>query len=761
VLQPPRYSTLHSSVTFGLGKYRSKMPKNDTAMMWRLDRLNVPDIVDAIDDELAETDNAAVFTVESKELEQQIWKLHIKPEERPRARLEESLEGHTVWWPGPPKGTADVLSVIPDDLQINLRFASHEPPNPGERLFVYPPRYLEPLRNLWNDPPWASAVQSWIQQSVIANHYDAGEALAPTRLPCPLRTAQRSALQLPGWTTSFLWGPPGTGKTYTVGALLAMFMVERPWARVLLLSTTNSAVDQALVSVDSMLERYGLEGQSARNQCQRVGDNFIISRYLGREHLLPGATPELVRQLATIDAARPNRGNVTAYAIWKRQAEQLRAKLRQRATDTLSAARLSALTTTSATFHAKLLRGLPRYDLIVFDEASQVSLAQALALSPLGRRVIFAGDPEQLLPIVQSQGDNPQRWLGQSMFVARQENHGSTCFLDEQSRMIGPVSAIVGGVFYGGKLKVAEDVRHDQQWLKWRESGGGRAWTPPHVLLEAAIEPGQWSKTYGGPIRYSSTEWIIRNIESLLIGVDAKHVIVLTPFRAQQALLRKRLRAAGFASVRVSTIHRAQGSEEHTVIFDPVDGSSRFFDMIGQRLVNVALSRAQARLVLLISAADMGNAILRRVAELVGTMKAKPRDGQAIPNLVDLQGLSEFPGRFLGTLVRIAGRTGRLNNVDNTSISLSDSETGQIIKYKTAVLLPSLVLPVNVRELSLEERARLGGHGDLRRLQAIEEDQRNRRARELTRWDAAATTDQTGRRPSPPAMPTAVRLVKK
>jgi hypothetical protein len=81
-------------------------------------------------------------------------------------------------------------------------------------------------------------------------------------------------------------------------------------------------------------------------------------------------------------------------------------------------------------------------------------------------------------------------------------------------------------------------------------------------------------------------------------------------------MIKKGLKAAELSRIKVSTVHRAQGSQHHTIIFDPVDGASKFIldEAIGPRLINVAISRAKARVVLLLSAGDRANSILDRMA---------------------------------------------------------------------------------------------------------------------------------------------------
>jgi hypothetical protein len=647
------------------------------------------EILSAIRAELSKSDKPACFFVERREREGEIWKLVVElGHDSPG--LDESLEGATAWWPAPTKGAADVLCVLPEQQQINLRFATTSPPGPKEKLFIYPPRYLEALRDGWSDVTWADRCLDWLHCISTANTFDASKALDATSFQGLLRTRQERAFQLTGWNVGFLWGPPGTGKTYTLGAMLARYLIQFPKARVLLLSTTNSAVDQALISVDGRLEVLGKRVPAAlplRRHCVRVGTHFIAGHYRGRDHLLPVADTGLVQKLMALEASKPSSENVQAYARWKQEIELVRKAIRQQALGVVQQARLAAMTTTRAAFTLADLKAFAPYSLIVFDEASQVSLAHAAALAPLGERTLFAGDPKQLAPIVQAETDAAKRWLGESIFSQIPSKGPCTCMLNEQSRMAEPICRIVSQLFYGGDLIVAAEARKDPQWRKQRQV----AQVPPmgtrEVWIERMPEDGIWSQKWHGPIRYHSAEAIRNLVDDLTQEMDASDIIVLTPFRAQRALIRSMLRGVARGKVLVSTVHRAQGSERHTVIFDPAQGANGFFQgENARRLVNVALSRAKARLVVMLSPGDRTNPLLDQVGNLIenaGTqVKATP--------IGELIKVKNFPHCLVGHVVQIGAKVaGRVLEVNESGekFVVSDFATGQRKTFMTGVVV--------------------------------------------------------------------------
>ncbi len=64
----------------------------------------------------------------------------------------------------------------------------------------------------------------------------------------PLNDSQLQAIELScRRTPAFVWGPPGTGKTTTLGHIITALMQQNK--RILVTSTTNAAIDQALAKL--------------------------------------------------------------------------------------------------------------------------------------------------------------------------------------------------------------------------------------------------------------------------------------------------------------------------------------------------------------------------------------------------------------------------------------------------------------------------------------------------------------------------------
>ena len=77
---------------------------------------------------------------------------------------------------------------------------------------------------------------------------------------------QRAVASSIGRDTTFIWGPPGTGKTQTIGEIgIQLYNRNRP---ILLVSHTNTAVDQAILRIGGEVNNDDLE----QGKAIRVGD---------------------------------------------------------------------------------------------------------------------------------------------------------------------------------------------------------------------------------------------------------------------------------------------------------------------------------------------------------------------------------------------------------------------------------------------------------------------------------------------------------
>ncbi len=529
----------------------------------------------------------------------------------PRSSLDESMEEGRLGWKGDTEGWAEIVSVLPSLSCIHAYFTSGRPPARGEIIFVNPPRFLEPLLKIWEGRATDANVVRWFQK-IKENKFDAALAVTPRNIH-GLRPAQLAAFSLPGWEISFLWGPPGTGKTHTLGELLATYLIQHPSHRVLVPSATNVAVDFAVLAVDKALGP--ATPNKPRPSCLRFGSRFDPKRYEGRQHLIPVKDKTLIRLYEAHLQVAPDPAEPEKYKAWKDKLEALRKQIREQNLQYLATAALAAMTTTYAIFeHDSLVGG--KYDLVVFDEASQVSKVHAITLASLGKRVMFAGDPRQLSPIVQANSEDARSWLGLSPFDWEERtNSRARCKLDEQWRMAEPISRAVSKLFYREQLRVAEPALADLKWLSERAARSTRLLPGSNVVLLNTFASAEPAKQFVGYICRATAELAAAVALDLHHSCPEESTLILTPYRAQRRTIQAELQSVNLPSSIVSTVHRAQGSERRNVILDLVKAGAEFVNgPEGRRLINVAISRAECRLIILLQMDWQDNPLLATLA---------------------------------------------------------------------------------------------------------------------------------------------------
>jgi predicted DNA helicase len=262
------------------------------------------------------------------------------------------------------------------------------------------------------------------------------------------------------------------------------------------------------------------------------------------------------------------------------------------------------------------------FDLVVLDEASQAP--DPLALIPIAKakRLVLAGDPQQLPPTVVDM-EAARAGLASTLFerlVRRDEVGGAdsakqpqiTAMLLVQYRMHEQLMRFPSESMYDGKLIAADAVRA-RSLADYPNVKDDDARPQPFCLLDASGkgwdeeregQPGSDDAATTGPSTRNpgQAQRTVAEARRLLSrGVPPNEIAVITPYLAQARDLRAALRDAIAKGLEVGTVDGFQGREKDCVIVDLVrsnsEGQVGFLADI--RRMNVAITRARRFLLVL------------------------------------------------------------------------------------------------------------------------------------------------------------------
>lgn len=336
-------------------------------------------------------------------------------------------------------------------------------------------------------------------------------------------------------------GPPGTGKTHTAAHVIARLVVDQAW-RVGVVAQSHATVENLLAgAIDA-----GLDPQQVAKK-RHDHDAPSWREIDGSEY------PAFIAGSA---------GCVIGGTAW----------------DFANANRVPP----------------GSLDLLVIDEAGQFCLANTIAVAPAAANLLLLGDPQQLPQV--SQGTHPER-VDTSALEWLLDGHRTLpdelgYFLNRSYRMHPAVCAAVSTLSYEGRLQ-SHAERTAARRLD-RCPPGLRALPVAHQgnSTESLEEARAVAAEIG---RLLGASWTDEHGTRPLAAPD---VLVLAPYNAQVALLRRVLAAAGLGGVRVGTVDKFQGAQA-PVVFVSMTASSTddvprgISFLLNRNRLNVAISRAQ------------------------------------------------------------------------------------------------------------------------------------------------------------------------
>ena len=474
-----------------------------------------------------------------------------------------------------------------------------------------------------------------------------------------LNAPQRDALErVLGSSAQLVWGPPGTGKSRLVARAALELALE---GRVLVAATTNGAVDEiarrlAAIADPSMLDRdriirVGFDLGAAPDTRIDLGAALArrieggaggVDRTLAEHEARLGARPPSGSRVRREEAPALNpyarAGRLLSLARARNDTESARSlgrvmlEIARQAELALEEADI-VLTTFARLSIREEFREL-RFESLLIDEASTAPLPYvALAASRVAGPAIAVGDFQQLPPVVSSTAPAAARWLRTDLFrevgvvpetgaaagaALPSPNDGLCAMLDLQYRMAPEIRELVSEFFYGGRLRDAPEVG---ERATRRGRGQGTEQAALTVFDTSSLDPRV--ERVDGSRRNRTHAEAVADLVGAAARDGIKDIAVVSPYRAQTRhlndLVRRRLGRAAPAGLEVSTIHRFQGREKRLVIIDTVDappGRSWFLDERRNRdfprLLNVALSRARDRLVIVATVTGLRRTLPRQ-----------------------------------------------------------------------------------------------------------------------------------------------------
>lgn len=425
-----------------------------------------------------------------------------------------------------------------------------------------------------------------------------------------------------------LWGPPGTGKTWTTGQQIASIMEDED-ERVLVVSTTNRATDAVALSIGEAAKDKVVDGRVS-DAFLRIGKGAAYQAFVakGLDSMLRGTESEILSKIDALTQQLQLFESSDDKALTRTQIGELRASVRDQSRRIFvdSSNRVVVATAFKAISFLKddMIRkmiedGDAPFTTIFIDEAGLISRAVVAALSLLAaKRIVLVGDSKQLAPISRISRILPtrqQNWLASSGLSHLDDTDlipNAVHLLSEQRRMHPDVCKVVSHFQYDGILTTAVDrVAMESHLAPFIADVSRAIW---YVLDEedaelVSIRAGR------GPGNKSWIRDVTPNVLQKLFSdprVREANGLFISPFKAQAQSIAKLLANWEMKNWEASTVHSQQGSEADIVVFDTVNAGSGTWQIPEwKRLVNVALSRAREAVIVLASRSEMDEPYLR------------------------------------------------------------------------------------------------------------------------------------------------------
>jgi hypothetical protein len=432
---------------------------------------------------------------------------------------------------------------------------------------------------------------------------------------------------------TFIWGPPGTGKTHTLAKTVLEHMKKNN--TILMLSHSNVAVDGAILRVYELgsntlkpgkILRYGYpRDKSLKDHSFLTSFKYVLYKHPNLLNELEKLIEEkhelrtLIKRQEKKARQFEDRSEGAEVSLYKKRYIQVEERI-ARIRDELSAEEKKAVenaqlvaTTASMAAINKLIYG-KKYDVVIFDEASMAYIPQIVFAASLARKhFVCLGDFNQLPPI--SKSNNPSlckdifQYCGITYAVDNGYKHNWLCLLDIQYRMHPRISGFISKNMYHGLIKTDISAYENRKEIVSAE---------PFTSHPLAIADLSGMMSVCNKRKDNSRYNVLSAFISCNLALKAacKYEIgIVTPYNAQSRLISAMIKdleeqIKDIKHITCATVHQFQGSEKDIIIYDAVDCYrmnhpgvmlTKIANNYANRLFNVAVTRAKGKFITVVN----------------------------------------------------------------------------------------------------------------------------------------------------------------
>lgn len=404
-------------------------------------------------------------------------------------------------------------------------------------------------------------------------------------------------------------GPPGTGKTTLITEVMIQILRRDPYARILLTSQANEAVNNAVESLREQDRRLGEKWRIVRDQSSfrsreapAAGFDYDFAEW-ARETIDRSA-----RASATLPPELPparRRQLEEALGNWRAKL----AKVPDVKTDYAESVQVWAMTLLRVPSLYRRMRNV-RFDAVIIDEAARATTSELLVALVTGERFILVGDHRQLPPFFDTETradlaeagvdvERASRSLFQDMFERISAENKTT--LRRQFRMHRSIGKMIGDLYYP-EVGLDTGVPDDARTLALARFGEGQR------VFWLDVAEGRERRQAGSTSRWNleeavAVEALLADWERELTAAGCSYTVgVIAAYADQRARLIDRVRPTArrwqTLKIRIDTVDAFQGKQDDIIIYSMVRANTPDLGFIAdRRRLNVAFSRAKRLLV--------------------------------------------------------------------------------------------------------------------------------------------------------------------